>query len=41
MPDGGMRMLDAKDIAKLVGTSAKMIYEHYAGARKELFVPKF
>jgi integrase len=41
MPDGGMRMLDAKDIAKLVGTSAKMIYEHYAGARKELFVPEF
>jgi integrase len=41
MPDGGIRMLDAKDIAKLVGTSAKMIYEHYAGARKELFVPEF
>ncbi len=41
MSDGGMRMLDAKDIAKLVGTSAKMIYEHYAGARKELFVPEF
>jgi integrase len=41
MPDGGMRMLEAKDIAKLVGTSAKMIYEHYTGARKELFVPEF
>jgi integrase len=41
MPDGGIRMLDAKDIAKLVGTSAKMIYEHYAGARRELFVPEF
>lgn len=41
MPDGTIRMLEAKDIAKLVGTSAKMIYEHYAGARRELFVPEF
>ncbi|AKG21291.1 site-specific integrase [Calothrix sp. 336/3] len=41
MSDGKMRFLEAKDIAKLVGTSAKMIYEHYAGARKELFVPEF
>jgi integrase len=41
MPDGGTQMLDAKDVAKLVGTSAKMIYEHYAGARRELFVPEF
>lgn len=41
MPDGTIKMLDAKDVAKLVGTSAKMIYEHYAGAMKKLFVPEF
>ncbi|MDJ0734889.1 MAG: DUF3596 domain-containing protein [Nostocaceae cyanobacterium] len=41
MPDGKMRILEAKDVAKLVGTSAKMIYEHYAGTRRELFVPEF
>ena len=40
-PDGRTKMLDAKDVAKLVGTSPKMIYEHYAGASKELFVPEF
>ncbi|MEA5599250.1 Arm DNA-binding domain-containing protein [Rivularia sp. UHCC 0363] len=39
--DGRTKMLDAKDVAKLVGTSPKMIYEHYAGASKELFVPEF
>lgn len=41
MPDGRIKMLDAKDVAKLVGTSPKMIYEHYAGKSKELFVPEF
>jgi integrase len=41
MPDGRIKTLDAKDVAKLVGTSPKMIYEHYAGASKELFVPEF
>ncbi|MEB3214667.1 MAG: tyrosine-type recombinase/integrase [Nostocales cyanobacterium 94392] len=40
-PDGRTKMLDAKDVAKLVGTSPKMIYEHYAGASKDLFVPEF
>ncbi|NJM18326.1 MAG: DUF3596 domain-containing protein [Richelia sp. RM1_1_1] len=40
-PDGRTKMLDAKDVAKLVGTSPKIIYEHYAGASKELFVPEF
>ncbi|MEO0684899.1 MAG: tyrosine-type recombinase/integrase [Cyanobacteria bacterium J06649_11] len=40
-PDGRTKMLDAKDVAKLVGTIPKMIYEHYAGASKELFVPEF
>lgn len=38
-PDGKVKMLDAKDVAKLVGTSPKMIYEHYAGHARELFVP--
>jgi integrase len=41
LPDGRMKMLDAKDVAKLVGTSPKMIYEHYAGKSRELFVPEF
>jgi integrase len=38
-PDGKVKMLDAKDVAKLVGTSPKMIYEHYAEHARELFVP--
>jgi predicted DNA-binding transcriptional regulator AlpA len=41
MPDGRFKMLDAKDVAKLVGTSPKMIYEHYAGKSRELFFPEF
>jgi integrase len=41
MPDGKIKMLDAKDVARLVGTSPKMIYEHYAGQARELFVPEF
>jgi integrase len=41
MADGKVKMLDAKDVARLVGTSPKMIYEHYAGQSRELFVPEF
>lgn len=40
-PDGKIKMLDAKDVAKLVGTSPEMIYRHYAGQTRELFVPEF
>lgn len=32
--------LDAKDVARLVGNSAEVIYRHYAGNRRELFVPE-
>ncbi len=39
--EGKTKMLDAKDIVKLVGTSSKMIHEHYAGQTRELFVPDF
>jgi integrase len=34
--DSGM---DAKDVAKLVGNSAAMIYKHYAGAKRDLIAP--
>jgi integrase len=34
--DAGM---DAKDIAKLVGNSAEIIYKHYAGAKRDLVAP--
>jgi integrase len=40
-PNGRVKMLDAKDVARLVGTSPKMVYEHYAGKTRELFVPEF
>ncbi len=33
--------LDAKDVARLVGNSPEIIYRHYAGNRRELFVPEF
>jgi integrase len=33
--------LDAKDIAHLVGNSPEGIYQHYAGKKRELFVPEF
>ncbi|MBW4490225.1 MAG: site-specific integrase [Trichocoleus desertorum ATA4-8-CV12] len=33
--------LDAKDVARLVGNSPKIIYEHYAGNKRELAVPEF
>lgn len=33
--------LDAKDVARLVGNSPEMIYKHYAGRKRELFVPEF
>jgi integrase len=36
--DGGM---DAKDVAKLVGNSAEIIYKHYAGAKRDLIAPDF
>jgi integrase len=41
LADGRVKMLDAKDVAALVGNSPKMIYEHYAGKSKDLFVPEF
>jgi integrase len=41
LADGRVKMLDAKDVAALVGNSPKMIYEHYAGKAKDLFVPEF
>ncbi len=33
--------LDAKDVARLVGNSPEIIYRHYAGTKRELFVPEF
>lgn len=33
--------LDAKDVARLVGNSPESIYRHYAGNKRELFVPEF
>ena len=33
--------LDAKDIAKLVGNSAEVIYRHYAASKREVSVPEF
>ena len=33
--------LDAKDVARLVGNSPEVIYRHYAGNKRELFVPEF
>lgn len=33
--------LDAKDVARLAGTSPEVIYRHYAGNKRELFVPEF
>ncbi len=33
--------LDAKDAARLVGNSPAVIYRHYAGNKRELFVPEF
>jgi integrase len=33
--------LDAKDVARLVGNSPEVIYRHYAGSKRELFVPEF
>lgn len=32
--------LDAKDVARLVGNSAEVVYRHYAGNKRELFVPE-
>ncbi|WP_242048440.1 MULTISPECIES: site-specific integrase [Nostocaceae] len=33
--------LDAKDVGRLVGNSPEIIYQHYAGNKRELFVPEF
>ncbi|WP_239113097.1 site-specific integrase [Halomicronema sp. CCY15110] len=33
--------LDAKDVARLVGNSPEVIYQHYAGNKRELVVPEF
>ncbi len=33
--------LDAKDVARLVGNSPEVIYRHYAGNKREIFVPEF
>ena len=33
--------LDAKDVARLVGNSPEIIYRHYAGNKRELFVREF
>ncbi|BAY34638.1 phage integrase [Nostoc carneum NIES-2107] len=33
--------MDVKDVAKLVGNSPEIIYRHYAGQSRELFVPEF
>lgn len=33
--------LDVKDVARLVGNSPEVIYRHYAGNKRELFVPEF
>lgn len=33
--------LDAKNVARLVGNTPEIIYKHYAGNKRELFVPEF
>jgi integrase len=33
--------LDAKDVARLVGNSPEVIYRHYAGNKRDLFLPEF
>lgn len=33
--------LDAKDVARIVGNSPEVVYRHYAGNKRELFVPEF
>ncbi|MBW4689324.1 MAG: site-specific integrase [Komarekiella atlantica HA4396-MV6] len=33
--------LDVKDVARLVGNSPEIIYKHYAGNKRDLFVPEF
>lgn len=33
--------LDTKDVARLVGNSPEIIYRHYTGNKRELFVPEF
>jgi len=38
---GNGERLDAKDVAHLVGNSPEVIYQHYAGNKRELFIPEF
>jgi len=33
--------LEAKDVAHLVGNSPEVIYKHYAGVKRDLYVPEF
>lgn len=33
--------VDVKDLAKMVGNSPEIIYRHYAGQSRELFLPEF
>jgi integrase len=33
--------VDVKDVAKMVGNSPEIIYRHYAGQSRELFLPEF
>jgi integrase len=33
--------LDVKDVARLVGNSPEIIYKHYAGNKRDLFIPEF
>ena len=33
--------VDVKDLAKMVGNSPEIIYRHYAGLSRELFLPEF
>jgi integrase len=33
--------VDVKDVATMVGNSPEIIYRHYAGQSRELFLPEF
>ena len=33
--------LDANDAANLVGSSAEVMYRHYAANKREVFIPEF
>jgi integrase len=36
-----LEYLDVKDVARLVGNSPEVIYRHYAGNKRDLFLPEF